>query len=306
LSPLRASNLRKRFRDTIAVDGISFEVGTGEIFGLLGPNGAGKTTTIKMLSGLLTPCEGSVVIGGVALTRSSTLLRRKIGYVPQELALYEDLSARENLRFFASPFGLRGKLRDERIEWALDVAGLRDRSRAPVKRFSGGMKRRLNLVVALLHKPSLLILDEPTVGVDPQSRSFLFDAIHRLRSEQSMTVVYTSHYLDEVQALCDRVAIVDHGKLVALDRVDNLLRNERPRVHIDVDADSPRIRKILGPEIATQVADGRACVRLQDCAAALQKLQDAAVSIRGLKSDEATLESVFLKLTGRALRDGAP
>jgi ABC-2 type transport system ATP-binding protein len=206
-----------------AVDALDLEVEEGEIFGLLGPNGAGKTTAISMVCGVVTPSRGSVRVAGADLASDPFAVRRAIGLVPQDLAVYEELTATENLRFFGSLYRLRGAELAERVTWALALAGLGERAREPVSRFSGGMKRRLNLAAGLLHRPRLVILDEPTVGVDPQSRNHIFATIRSLCSDHGMTVLYTSHYMEEVEILCRRVAIMDRGALVAQGAVDDLL-----------------------------------------------------------------------------------
>ena len=212
---IQADNLRKRYGALTAVDGISFEVRSGETFGLLGPNGAGKTTTLNLLVGTLTPDGGSVYINGEADPTNATV-RQQIGYAPQAIALYGELTAEENLTFFGRLYGLSARQLRERARQALDLTGLSDRRQDRVRTFSGGMKRRLNLACALIHDPPVLLLDEPTVGVDPQSRNLIFDKIEWLRG-QGRTIVYTTHYIEEAQRLCDRVAIMDHGRILALD-----------------------------------------------------------------------------------------
>jgi ABC-2 type transport system ATP-binding protein len=222
MSRVRVDSLRKRFGSVTAVDGVSFEIAAGETFGLLGPNGAGKTTTIGMIVGALGPDEGRVSVDGED-DPTRPALRRRIGVAPQALALYQELTAEENLAFFGSLYGLAGSSLRDRVEWALDFAGLADRRRGRVKTFSGGMQRRLNLVCGLLHDPPVILLDEPTVGVDPQSRNAIFESIERLKRE-GRTILYTTHYMEEAERLCDRVAIMDQGRILALDTVEGLLR----------------------------------------------------------------------------------
>ncbi|MDB4957345.1 MAG: export transporter ATP-binding protein [Myxococcales bacterium] len=227
-SVLELRKLGKDYGERVAVKSVDLEVERGEILGLLGPNGAGKTTTISMACGVVTPSRGSVTIAGIALDREPFAAKAKLGLVPQDLALYEELTAIHNLRYFGEIYsnaltpGLRGSELGKRVDWALDVVGLRDRAREPVKQFSGGMKRRLNIAAGLVHKPELLILDEPTVGVDPQSRNYIFDTVRALQAG-GMTVIYTSHYMEEVEALCDRVAIMDAGAIVALGKISELV-----------------------------------------------------------------------------------
>ncbi len=212
---LTASNLRKSFGGLTAVDGVSFSIRKQEIFGLLGPNGAGKTTTIRMLSTVLSPDEGDVVIGGHSVTRASDAVRRLVGVCPQELALYPELSATDNLVFFGRMAGLSGREAREAAAENLASVGLSERARDKVDKFSGGMKRRVNLAVALMSRPQLLFLDEPTVGIDPQSRSHIFETVEGLRDE-GMTVLYTTHYMEEADHLCDRLGIMDHGQMIRL------------------------------------------------------------------------------------------
>jgi ABC-2 type transport system ATP-binding protein len=222
---LEVEGLRKSYGSRRAVDGLSFAVRPGEIFGLLGPNGAGKSTTLSMLSTLFPPDEGSIVLDGVDVVRDPAAIRPRLGLVPQELALYPALSARDNLSFFGRIYGLGGRRLDERVDATLEVVGLRERADDAVKTFSGGMTRRLNIACGLVHSPKVLFLDEPTVGVDPQSRNFIFEHVQRLRAD-GMTILYTSHYMEEVQRLCDRVAIVDEGRLLALDSPQALIREQ--------------------------------------------------------------------------------
>ena len=212
---LTASGLRKAFGDSTAVDGVSFSIGEGEIFGLLGPNGAGKTTTIRMLSTVLRADDGDVTIGGSSVSADADEVRKIIGVCPQELALYPELSANDNLVFFGRMAGLGGREAKETARENLETVGLADRAKDKVDNFSGGMKRRVNIAVALMNRPKMLFLDEPTVGIDPQSRNHIFDTVESLRDE-GMTVLYTTHYMEEADRLCDRVGVIDHGRLIAL------------------------------------------------------------------------------------------
>ncbi|HFE64725.1 MAG TPA: ABC transporter ATP-binding protein, partial [Caldithrix sp.] len=219
---LRMIHLKKRFGENLAVDDLTLEIRRGEVFGLLGPNGAGKTTTVNMAVGLLEPDEGQVELTGLG-PPGNPQVRKKIGVAPQALSIYEKLSGRENLLFFGKIEGLHGKELSRKVDRALDFVELTDRQKDLAKTYSGGMKRRLNLAIALVHNPPLLLLDEPTVGVDPQSRNSIFDKIDALKQE-GRTIVYTTHYMEEAQRLCDRVGIIDHGKLLALDTVENLIK----------------------------------------------------------------------------------
>lgn len=220
---LEVKDLRKRYGDHEVVKGINFSVKEGEVFGLLGPNGAGKTQTISMLTGVVEPTGGTAVIGGHDIRQQMNQVKKINGLVPQDLALYPTLSARANLNFFGRIYGLRGKALKERVEDVLRVVALTDRADEPVENYSGGMKRRVNIAAGLVHHPRLLFLDEPTVGVDPQSRNHIFESVMRLNRERGMSIVYTSHYMEEVELLCDRVAIIDNGEIIALDTVKNLI-----------------------------------------------------------------------------------
>jgi ABC-2 type transport system ATP-binding protein len=214
---LEVENLVKMYGDFAAVDGVSFEMEEGEVFGLLGPNGAGKTTTISMLTGITDPTEGTARIRGFDIKTQLDDAKKINGLVPQDLALYPTISARANLRFFGRIYGLHGKDLDERIEDVLRIVALTDRADEPIEKYSGGMKRRINIAAGMVHQPRLLFLDEPTVGVDPQSRNHIFESVLRLNRERGMSILYTSHYMDEVERLSTRDAIVDQGKIIAMD-----------------------------------------------------------------------------------------
>lgn len=280
---LTLKNVRKTFGPHVAVDALSLEVRPGEIFGLLGPNGAGKSTTVSMAVGLLKPDSGTVDIGGLGSpTRSE--VRRQLGVAPQSLAIYEDLTAEENLRFFGRVFGLRGAALAARVEIALELADLKDRRKEPVTTFSGGMKRRLNIAAAMVHDPKLLLLDEPTVGVDPQSRNAILERIETMRAE-GRTVIYTTHYMEEAARICDRVAIIDHGKVLAVDTVEGLIATHGG-----------------DPLLTVTTSDGSQEIRTRDPVAELTRLA-AGRTVLDFRLDRADLEQVFLHLTGRTLRD---
>lgn len=219
---VQVSNLVKTFGKIEAVRGVSFTIGKGEIFGLLGPNGAGKSTTINMMCGYLQPTSGDTIIDDVSITREPMRVKRVIGVVPQEIALYKDLNSLENLEFFAELYGIPKKERRERSEDVLHFVGLYDRRKDPLKTFSGGMQRRINMAVAMIQSPSFIMLDEPTVGVDPQSRENLFDTIEKLR-DQSITILYTTHYMEEAERLCNHIAIMDEGHIIAMGTLEQLL-----------------------------------------------------------------------------------
>jgi ABC-2 type transport system ATP-binding protein len=293
-----AENLRKSYDQVVAVDGISFRIEQGETFGLLGPNGAGKTTTINMLLGVLKPDRGTVQIDG-ALDPTRPELRRKLGSAPQAIALYGDLTGEENLRLFGQLYGLSGAFLKERVNWALAFAGLTDRRRSLVATYSGGMQRRLNMVCALLHNPPVILFDEPTVGVDPQSRMLIFDSIEKLKKE-GRTILYTTHYIEEAQRLCDRVAIIDHGKILDLDTVDNLIRKHSGPSSLQIELDSPPTAPAPLP---CELNGAVLTVKTTEPVQALAELFRHYPNIVRATIDRADLESVFLNLTGRRLRD---
>lgn len=280
---LRLTNLRKVFGATVAVDGLSLSIERGEVFGLLGPNGAGKTTTVNMAVGLLRPDQGTIDLNGAGPPDRPDV-RRMIGVAPQALALYDELTGEENLSFFGKLHGLSGRELAERVGWALEFVALTDRRRDFVRTYSGGMKRRLNIAVAVIHDPPLLLLDEPTVGVDPQSRNAIFENILALR-KQGRTIVYTTHYMEEAQRLCDRVGIIDNGKLLALDTVEGLIAAHGGTSVLFADR-----------------GDGEIRVETDDPLRELMRLQNES-PLRRFRLERPDLERVFLHLTGRELRD---
>lgn len=289
-------HISKSYGPLRAVDEVSLEIQRGECLGLLGPNGAGKSTIISLMVGLLKPDTGKVLVEGQPPDLAET--RRKIGVAPQALSLYEELTARENLKFFGRLYGLTSSRLRERVEWALELAGLQDRADQPVQDFSGGMKRRLNIAVAMVHQPQLLLLDEPTVGVDPQSRNHIFQWIEQLKSE-GITLIYTTHYMEEAQRLCDRVAIMDHGKLLALDSVDQLLAQFGKASVVSGQMDhAPE-----GVEIPGSVTETGWRLESDRPLDVITSLAQAGVRFHSVHIAGPDLESVFLSLTGRGLRD---
>jgi ABC-2 type transport system ATP-binding protein len=308
---LEVKGLRKEFKEIVAVDNVSFSVMTGEVFGLLGPNGAGKSTTISMLCGLLTPNAGSIYLKGEEVTRKPSEVKRVLGLVPQDVALYPSLTARENLTFWGRMYGLSGSLLSERVNEALEYCGLTDRAGDRIETFSGGMKRRINIGAALLHKPELLIMDEPTVGIDPQSRNHSLDTVLRLNSE-GVTVIYTSHYMEEVEQLCSRIAIMDYGKVIAMGTKDELAKTvgDADKLEIAVgESVVPALKEIEAIPGVQSVADGSGLVTVlvkgghERLPQILEVLSRSGAKIRSVNITEPNLESVFLSLTGRALRD---
>ncbi|MGE5289349.1 MAG: ATP-binding cassette domain-containing protein [Micromonosporaceae bacterium] len=303
--------LRRTFGDLVAVDGVGFSIGPGETYGLLGPNGAGKTTTISMVAGLLDPDAGDVVIAGRRMTTTSVGVKALCGYVPQEIAIYPDLTGRENLRFFARLYGMRGPQAHRRVEEILDRVGLTSRGGDQAKQYSGGMQRRLNIGIGLLNRPRLLILDEPTVGVDPQSRNAILESVESL-ARAGMAVLYTTHYMEEAQRLCDRVGIIDEGKLKAEGTSRELVAmvGEQDRVHVEasgeLEAAARACAAIPGVRRAA-VADSAIDVIAENGGALLPRLLETAAAagahVNSVEVTEPNLEAVFLHLTGRALRD---
>jgi ABC-2 type transport system ATP-binding protein len=295
---IEVAELQKSFGATNAVAGVSFSVRAGETFGLLGPNGAGKSTMIAMLTGALVPDSGSIRINGEGAP-SDAATRLEIGIAPQALSLYEELSAAENLAFFGRLYRLSSSKLSERIDWALAFAGLSDRRKHRVKTFSGGMKRRLNLAVALVHDPRVIFLDEPTAGVDPQSRNHIFEAIEQLRAEHR-TVVYTTHYMEEAQRLCDRVAIMDHGKILDLDTVPALVERYGGRSVIKAELLAPPVDASVLPA----PLDGMSLrFESERPLEEVGHLTSAGITFHTLEVTRPDLETVFLSLTGRSLRD---
>ncbi len=310
-SAIAVENLAKRFGEIRAVDGVSFRVERGEIYGLLGPNGAGKTTTLSMLSGLLDPDDGHIVVDGLDLSADPVEVKKRLGVVPQETALYDDLTARENLRFWGGLYGLAGAKLSEAIESVLALVGLEGRSTEPVRRFSGGMKRRLNLALGMVHRPRVLLLDEPTVGIDPQARMNILDVVREV-TRDGTTVLYTTHYLEEAESLCDRIGIMDHGKILAEGTLDQLKRmvGEEEVVTVRGDFEAAPVRDALenieGVRVLSVAEDrlvlgaggsGQAAVRL------LAKVFGEGLDVDGVWIQPPSLNSLFLKLTGRELRD---
>jgi len=295
-SMVSARDLYKSYGNRVAVAGLSLEVPSGQTLGLLGPNGAGKTTTLQMLVGLLRPDSGTISIGGRSDV-SSAGVRSLIGIAPQSLSLYEELTADENLRFFGGLYGLAGSRLAERVDWALDFAELADRRRHAVQTYSGGMKRRLNFACALLHEPQLVLLDEPTVGVDPQSRQHIFDGIRQLQ-QAGLTVIYTTHYMEEAQRLCDRVAIMDQGQLLEQGTVPELIDRHGGQSLILGHTTTPP------PPHWPGRWDGQVWRLESDRPVqALAELAFDASQFTRLQIEQPDLESVFLNLTGRSLRD---
>lgn len=310
---LKVRNLVKQYNDFTAVKGISFDIQEGEIFSLLGPNGAGKTTSISVLSTLYTATSGDALICGHSVSKDPMAVRRVIGVVPQDLAVYDELTARENLVFWGQMYNLGGKLLKTRVDEVLAQIGLTDRAGHRVKTFSGGMKRRLNIGVGLLHKPNLLFMDEPTVGIDPQSRRAILDSVKAL-NQQGMTVLYTTHYMEEAEELSNRVGIIDHGQLIAIGTQSELTRqvgeNETLVLHVS-EGENPQVLvdAVRGLEgvLKADVSDHAVSLITPEAEdllpAAITQANAIGIKVRSVDIREPNLEAVFLNLTGRALRD---
>jgi len=304
-------NVCKNYGNLKAVDDVSFAVSEGEIFGLLGPNGAGKSTLISILCTLLTPNSGEIWVNNNSLKKKPVVIKKLLGLVPQEIALYPSLTAKENLMFWGRMYGIGGKLLKERVDEALEIAGLKDRAKEVIEAYSGGMKRRINIACALLHHPKIVIMDEPTVGIDPQSRNHILDTVIKL-NEEGMTVIYTSHYMEEVEFLCSKIAIMDHGKVIAMGTKEELqkLVGSDDTINItitDMQCDAiEELTKIDGVK-SCSLADGKISVIAQSVDKVLAKiistLDDHKCKIQMIDIKQPNLESVFLHLTGRALRD---
>lgn len=316
MSFVEVDTLRKQFdppKGTLAVDDLSFSIEQGEIYSLLGPNGAGKTTTISILSGLLAPTGGDARVGGHSILKESASVKGLLGVVPQDIALYLDLTARENLEFWGKMYGLRGAELSRRVDSVLELIDLVDRQKERLEDYSGGMKRRVNIGAALLHQPSLLILDEPTVGIDPQSRRAILDGVKAF-NRQGMTILYTTHYMEEAQELSHRIGIMDHGRMLADGTNEELVNmvGEQARIRLTVDGDGDQARAALCAvdgvtSSSVDETDGSTHLLVNDATAVVPRLFEVAARsgfrISEINVSEPNLETVFLHLTGRALRD---
>lgn len=311
MSMVKVSNITKRFNDKLVLDNISFEIQEGEIFGLIGPNGAGKSTLINIMTTLVEATNGSVEIGGYNIKRDPIKVKELIGLVPQELALIEEMNAYDNLMFFGSLYGLSHKLLKERIEEALQATGLTDRKKEKVKKFSGGMKRRLNIAAALMHHPKILIMDEPTVGVDPQSRNHIFEFTRKICRERNTTIIYTSHYMEEIEELCSKVFIIDLGKEIAYGTKEQIksLSGEQTKVVMELSQINQELilnlKKLDGVSLVTE-EPGKLILTINQAfklTSAINELEIARVDLQSISYEQPRLEDVFLWLTGKTLRD---
>ncbi|MEH7873467.1 ABC transporter ATP-binding protein [Bacillus velezensis] len=309
---LELKKLTKKYDDFTAVNNISLTVEDGEVFGLLGPNGAGKSTMVSMISTVLAPTSGTIKVDNKSLKEKPIEIKKIMGVVPQDLALYETLSAKDNLNFFGSLYGLKGKKLKERTDEVLEIIELTDKKNQNVSEFSGGMKRRVNIGVALMNNPKLLILDEPTVGIDPQSRNHILETVKRLNKEKGMTVIYTSHYMEEVEYLCEKVAIVDHGSLIALGTKEELKENLNACDTLTVtfkDADEEalsRINSITGIDKVTvdhKQISMLVSTKERNIIEIVDDIKNLGIDLTSFKYEEVNLESIFLQITGKNLRD---
>ena len=314
MSPIvQVHELGKQYGDFTAVKDVSFEIQEGEILSLLGPNGAGKTTTISMLSCLLQPSAGDATVAGYSVRKNPQAVKRLIGVIPQDIALYPTLSARENLHFWGQLYGLRGKERSQRVEEVLELVGLRERAKERIEKYSGGMKRRINIAAGLLHRPKIVFMDEPTVGIDPQSRRAILDMVKTF-NQQGMAVLYTTHYMEEAEELSDRVGIIDHGELIAVGTQRELTEKvggtETLVLHIDETQDAGQLASALETVpgvIRATVTDHQVSMVTHSAkgilAGVIGRASETGKKVRSIDIQEPNLEAVFLQMTGRALRD---
>jgi len=309
---LEVKDVSKKYGKKQVLSGVSFDIEEGDIFGLIGPNGAGKSTLINIITGILDPLNGEVLIGGHSIKKKPIEAKKLIGLVPQELALSEDISAIDNLNFFASLYGLSGKKLKEAVNEALEVVGLTEKKKEKVKKFSGGMKRRLNLAAAIMHKPRLLILDEPTVGIDPQSRNNIFEYLRKVNSQDKTTILYTSHYMEEVEELCKNIFVIDEGREIAYGSLNSVKEKANGTVTLEIKADNinedliEKIRLLdgalnVGKEANTlNILYERNKVNLDEL---IKILQTSGAVIKAIQINELNLGEVFLQLTGKKLRE---
>ena len=310
MNVIEIRELNKKFETFVAIDNISLEIQEGEIYGLLGPNGAGKSTAIAIICGLLKPTSGEIKILDVDVTKSMRGQNKKIGYVPQEIALYSEFTAYENLKFFGELYGLRGIKLKEKIEYALEFTGLLEQSKKIVGKFSGGMKRRLNIACAIMHDPKIIIMDEPTVGIDPQSRNLILEAVKKL-NKKGTTVIYTTHYMEEISAICTKIAIMDHGNIIVTGTEEELksLISDFNVLEVEIIGDNFNIDGINDVTGVTkfEVKENKVSIFSEKEVSNLNKiiefLGDRDIKISNIGFKDITLETVFLSLTGRSLRD---
>lgn len=311
LSFIEIKNLVKRYKGNTAVDNINFHIEKGELFGLLGPNGAGKSTVISMLSGVLKPSSGNIYINGNDVVEKNMMVKKILGLVPQDIALYPTLSAKENLMFLGKMYGVPKVVLKSRVSEVLQIVGLEERKNEMIKNYSGGMKRRINIGAALLHNPEILIMDEPTVGIDPQSRNHILETVKKLNQE-GMTIIYTSHYMEEVEYLCKQIGIMDKGKLIAFGNKDDIKKTVINKEKIEIKLS--QITPVIGETIKELPSVEKLIIKDRDItiyskgngellADIISITNKAKIKILSINIEEPNLESVFIHLTGKALRD---
>lgn len=308
---IKIKDMIKRFGYNLAIDKINLEIEEGEIFGLLGPNGAGKSTTINIISGLLKADKGSIQVFGKDMNTSAAEIKRNIGIVPQDIAIYEELTAYENVHFFAGLYGLRGKELKDRTTEALEFTGLSDKAKSFPASFSGGMKRRLNIACAIAHKPRLIIMDEPTVGIDPQSRNHILKTVKEL-NKVGCTIIYTSHYMEEIEEICSRISIIDHGKVIAEGTKEELISiiTNTNSIWITVNTTQKlnkelleEINGVVSVEIEHNIVKINSFSDIPNLDGIIQYFAANEISVKNIENKKIDLETVFLTLTGRKLRD---
>ncbi len=303
---LSVQNISKSFRQQRAVNGIRLELLEGEFYGLLGPNGAGKTTTIQMISGILPPDSGTILIGGKDVYAHTTEVKMLMGIVPQEIALYDDLSSLDNLLFWGGLYGIKGSHAKQKAAFLLEWVGLADRQNDTISAYSGGMKRRINIACALMHDPALILMDEPTVGIDPQSRNKIYELLQSLH-QQNKTILYTTHYMEEAEKMCDRIGIIDHGKIIAEGTLPELKRDHDTGSSIVINYEGNVSMVLPGYEITNDTENKELIIHTRETRNILpdivKKCSDAGITIHNIDIRNADLETIFLDLTGRQLRD---
>ena len=308
---IEVKNVIKRFNDKLVTDNLTFSIEEGEIFGLLGPNGSGKSTLINTMVGLIKMDKGEIIIGDYNISKDSLKARKIVGLVPQEIALFEGLNAKDNLEYWGGLYGLRGALLKERINEVLKIVSLEDQGKKIVKKYSGGMKRRLNIAAALMHHPQILIMDEPTVGIDPQSRNYIFEMIQKINKENKTTIIYTSHYMEEIELLCHKILIIDEGKEVAYGTKEELKRMIKSNKVINIRAtgelDSLMFQLKKSKDIRHVELEGEnlkiVANEKMDLNELLLEISKQKINIKNISIEEISLEEVFLTLTGKKLRD---
>lgn len=308
---IEIKNLTKRFSDKLVTDNISLNIKRGEVFGLLGPNGAGKSTLMSQIVGIISIDKGEIIIGGYSISKEPLKAKKLIGLVPQEIALFEGLNAEDNLEYFGGLYGLKGSLLKERIDEALAMVALEDQGKKVVKKYSGGMKRRLNIAAATMHHPELIIMDEPTVGIDPQSRNYIFEMVKKINKERNTTIIYTSHYMEEIETLCDKVFIIDQGKEIAYGTKEEIKRMIKSDKTINIKAlgdINSLIFHLKGLRSVRQVTINKDNLKIIanekiDLNELLVEISRQKIDIKNISVEEVSLEEVFLTLTGKNLRD---